>query len=94
MIMTTMHIRTWCQMAIVSIQRHAEEQIDILDEDFKRQQHVRYETREDNLDTSKAWNEAQEFGLLAELSYQRRLLDIRVAQLENVKCVCFTIAMN
>ena len=87
MIMTTMNIRTWCGMAIASIQRHAAEQIGILEEDFKRQQHVFNEAREENLDTFQTWTEAQEFGLRAELSYQCRLLEFQVAQLENVNCL-------
>jgi hypothetical protein len=87
MIMSTMNIRTWCEMAVASIQRHAEEQIGILEDDFKRQQQDFHEAREENSDTFQAWTEAQEFGLRAELSYQCRLLQFQVAQLENVKCV-------
>jgi hypothetical protein len=77
-------INSWRQKFIEDINKHAEEQIRTLAEDYDRQRVSFYEKYEENLDTTRAYCSAQNLELFNELHNACRLLEFQVAQLESV----------
>jgi hypothetical protein len=83
-IATVNEINAWRQKVIEDTQKYTDEQIRILAEDYKRQRLYIDQKREENLDTTRAYADANNNELFDELRKECRLLEFQMAQLENI----------
>jgi hypothetical protein len=77
-------INTWRQTFIEQINKHADEQIHILTDDYDRQRVIFDEKYQENLEITRACCVAQNAELFNEIQNVCRLLEFQIVQLESV----------
>jgi hypothetical protein len=84
LVMTSMNIYTWRERTIQFIHQYADEQIRILQDDFRRLDGLLQVNLRETLDTVRAYREVNDNDLFVQLRNECRQLKLQVAQLENV----------